>query len=400
MTIPARTRLPFDNTPRGLASGIPVHARSAERRRREGVRFMELRLRTLMLCVLAVALSACGGSEEGEAEGAQRGAPPPVTVVVEEAAPGVEMPSDIILPGRVQAVTQAELSFQVDGRLRAFAVAEGARVEAGGVIAELDDTDYRVQLRQAQTVEETASADLARRRVLNREGILARAAVEEAEANVAQARAERENAERQVAYTRLTAPYDGTIGRRLVETGTVIGAGEPVVTMVDGEAVDVSVDVPAAEAVRLPFGPALAGTGVVVGIGEDIEIELAYAEHATVPDEQSRTYRLVMRGVPPPGINLLPGMAVRVTLPDPSPTEVAQGELLVPLSAILSAPGDGAAIFVVDEEERARRVAVEMISAQGERALVRGDLGEGARVVVSGGQHLADGQAVRPQTRD
>ena len=257
-----------------------------------------------LVLVPLLALAACGNSEEEEAESAERGPAAPELVIVEQAQLGVEVRRDIVLPGRVEAVTQAQVSFLVDGRLGSILVGEGERVIAGQEISRIDDTDYEVDLRQARTTEQTASADLARRRLLNAEGILARAMVEEAEANLAQATAQREAAERQVFYTRLAAPYAGIIGRRLVEVGTVVSAGQPIVTMVDGEAIDVAIDVPAVEAVSLPFGSDLTGEGVVVGVGADIAIYLAYVEHATVPDERSRTYRLVMRGLPPPGLNL------------------------------------------------------------------------------------------------
>lgn len=344
-------------------------------------------------------LGGCNGEEE-EAESAERGPSAPAVVIVEQAQPGVEVRRDLVLPGRVEAVTQAEVSFLVDGRLEAIFVAEGERVTAGQEIASIDDTDYQVELRQARTTEQTASADLARRRVLNRDGILARAMVEEAEANLAQATAQREAAERQVFYTRLSAPYSGIVGRRLEEVGTVVSAGQPIVTMVDGEAIDVAVDVPAAEAVRLSFGPELTGEGLAVGVGAGIVVELVYVEHATVPDEQSRTYRLVMRGLPPPDVNLLPGMAMRVTLPDPQPRELHQGELLVPLSSVFSAPDGTSAIFLVNEDEQVVRAPVELLSSQDGRALVRGEIGHGALVVVAGAQRLTDGQTVRPMVRD
>lgn len=341
-------------------------------------------------------LSAC--SSEAEEDAGDR-APPPV-VVVEEPRRDAETRRDVILPGRAEAVTQAELAFLVDGRLEAIFVAEGEAVEAGQEIASIDDTDYQVQLRQAQTTEATAAADLARRRVLNREGILSRAAVEEAEANVAQARAQRENAERQVMYTTLRAPYAGQIGRRVAEVGTVVRAGAPIVTMVDSGAVDVAVDVPAAEAVRLPFGPELRGTGHLAGTGVEAELDLAYAEHATVPDARSRTYRLVMRGTPPEGVNILPGMAIRVTIPDPEPVHLAEDEYLVPLASLLSTPEGAGSLFVVDADDRAVRVPVEIISSQDERMRVRGELPDGARIVVGGAEHLTDAQPVRPTVRD
>ena len=119
-----------------------------------------------------------------------------------------------------------------------------------------------------------------------------------------------------------------------------------------------------------------------------------------MPDERSRTYRLVMRGLPPPGLNLLPGMAMRVTLPDPHPRELPEGELLVPFSAVFSLPDGTSALFLVNEDEQVVRAPVELLAAQDDRVLVRGEIGEGALVVVAGAQRLTDGQTVRPMIRD
>lgn len=348
-----------------------------------------------IICAFAaLVLAGCG--EDERPGGADR----PRVVIVETLRPFDGARRPVVLPGRIEAVTQAELSFQADGQVRAIHVEEGQPVRSGDVLAELDDTDYRVQLRQAQTAEETAVADLTRRRALNAEGILAPAAVEEAEANAAQARGEREMAERQLSYTRLTAPYDGVVGRRMVEVGAVTGTGNPVMTMVDARAIDVAVDLPATEAVRLPLDDSLTAIGHAVGIGQEVEIALGYQSQASVPDEQSRTYRLLFRGAPPQGLTLLPGMAVRVIIADPSRGEPAEGEFAVPVSALFSEPEGRDAVWVVGAEGRVAPVTVEVLEIVGDRARIAGGMDERALVVVAGARQLQPDQTVRPRMRD
>lgn len=343
--------------------------------------------------VLVLAITGCGESEE------EPDVQPPV-VLVDTSEAGRAMAHPIVLPGRVEAPNQAQLSFQVGGRLMRVFVREGASVKAGEVLAEIDDTDLRVRLRNAQVAERNAEVDLQRRRQLQRERILSASSVEQSESSFANARAERESAERQLGYARLTAPYDGKVGRQLERIGTVVASGAPVFSMIDRAVIHVAVNVPAADVLRLPFDSRLTGTGRVLAVVDAVEMPLTYAEHATVPDEQSRTYRLVMRGQPLKDIELLPGIAMRVQIDDPNPSPLGQNERLVAASALLSEPDGGSVLWVADGEKRARRVGVRIVEMMGDRARIAAELPEKARVIVAGGQKLTEGQAVEPRQRN
>ncbi|MDI3515804.1 MAG: hypothetical protein PWP40_3033 [Rhodocyclaceae bacterium] len=348
--------------------------------------------RSLLLpLAAALGLAACGG---------EPGAPPPPRpVIVQPVEAAGSAPRVLTYPGRVEAAEGTDLAFQAGGRVQRIAVADGEPVRRGQVLAELDDTDYRLQLREAEVALSTIEADVARRRTLRDEGILAPAAVEQAEAQLASARANRDAAARQVGYARLTAPYDGVVGRRLVAAGVVVPAGEPVLRMQDAGVVEVAVDVPEADAARMAFGPQLAARGRVLSLRDGPELALRYHEHATTPDGQARTYRLVLRGAPPEGINLLPGMAVRVTIDDPRPPAMPAGQARVPVSAVVSDPTGSAVVWTVDDGDTARPVPVRLLAIEGDHALVEGPLDASARVVVAGARLLLDGQAVEPRIR-
>lgn len=314
----------------------------------------------------------------------------------------VERASDertLTYPGRVEAAEGTELAFQADGRITRFLVSDGERVERGQVLAELDDTDYRLQLREAEVALRTMEADVARRRGLRDEGILAPAAVEQAEAQLASARANRDAAARQVGFTRLRAPYEGVVARRLAAAGVVVPAGEPVIRMQDADVVEVIVDIPERDAARLPFGPGLVARGRVLALDGLQPMTLAYREHATAPDAQSRTYRLAMRGTPPSGANVLPGMAVQVAIEDPTPSTLAAGQHRVPASAVLSTPDGQAVVWTVADDGAAQPVPVRVHAIEGTHARIEGELAPSAQVVVAGARLLQAGQVVEPRTR-
>ena len=349
---------------------------------------MALRVRLLLL--LSVLLAACSDAPDAP--------PPPRPVIVQP----VESASDdrmLSFPGRVEAAEGTELAFQADGRITRFLVSDGERVEHGQVLAELDDTDYRLQLREAEVALRTMEADVARRRGLRDEGILAPAAVEQAEAQLASARANRDAAARQVGFTRLRAPYEGVVARRLAAAGSVVPAGQPVLRMQDADVIEVIVDIPERVAARLPFGPGLVARGRVLALDGLQPMTLAYREHAAAPDAQSRAYRLALRGAPPPGANVLPGMAVQVAIDDPAPSTLAAGQHRVPASAVLSADDGQAVVWTVGEDGAARPVPVRVHAIEGTHARIEGELPPSAQVVVAGASLLQAGQVVEPRTR-
>lgn len=92
----------------------------------------------------------------------------------------------MVLPGTVEA-RQVRPAFQVPGRIRALRVDEGMEVREGQLLAELDDTDYRLALREAVARRDAAAARLAELEAGSRpqEVREAEAALEEAEAELA-----------------------------------------------------------------------------------------------------------------------------------------------------------------------------------------------------------------------
>lgn len=341
---------------------------------------------------LCLALAGCGSEPE-----APQG---PRPVIVEHPQTSRSQRQTLDYSGRVEAAEGTRLAFQVTGRVETIHVRDGADVDAGALLAELDDTDFRVQLREAMVAERTAAADFARRSQLEEEGILSPAALEQSQAQLASAHAAREQAERRVAYTRLEAPYDGRVASREAEEGMVVQAGQPVLTMQDRGIVEIAVDVPETDAVRLDFGAGLVATGHLLAAEGQPAMALRYHEHSTVPAPQSRTYRLVLRGVAPEGVNLLPGMAVRVSIPDPDPPALGPQRARVPLAAVLTDEAGQSVVWTVADDGSVHPVAVELVQVDSGAALVAGPLDAHARVVVAGARMLHEGQQVDPRMRN
>ncbi|WP_304638652.1 efflux RND transporter periplasmic adaptor subunit [Pseudomonas sp.] len=338
----------------------------------------------------AVLLVGCGGADEV--------ADPPPRVALVEPLQRVEPAPELLrFAGVVESVSASQLAFQVPGRIERILVEEGAQVSRGQPLAELDDTDYQLQLREAAAQFNQLQADLQRKRELLEEGILSPAAIEPLEAAMISARVARDAAQRNIGHSTLEAPFDGVIARRMAEPNMVIDAGMPIFQLRDQRQVEVGVDLTERAALTLPLGPELQAQGELV-IAE-LQLPLMYKEHATQPEPGSRTYRLILRGDPPEGVNLLPGMAMHVTLQMPSPQQDEPAGFLLPLAA-LQTGSDGRHFAWIAEDGHARRRDLDVRQLGEGQAVVSGQFNAGDQVVVAGASKLFEGQPIQPRTRD
>jgi len=345
---------------------------------------------TIIVCALPL-LGGCSSEAEPAPE-------PPRVALVEPLQAAEPKAEALRFSGVVQSVTSTQLSFEVAGRIERILVDEGTRVRRGQPLAQLDRTDYRLQLREAEARLRQLEADLARKRTLLAEGILAPAAIEALQANTVAARVARDSAQRDLDHSTLNAPFDGVVARRLAEPDMVVAVGTPIFEMQDNRHIEVSVDLPETAALSIPLGAGLQAEGELVIA--DVRLPLRYKEHSTQPREGARTYRLVLQGEPPEEYNLLPGMAMRVRIERPPQPQRTRDAFRLPLSA-LQTGSDGQHFIWQADYGRARRQPVQLERVDGDQALIRGDgLQAQMPIVVAGGSKLHEDQPIEAQERN
>ena len=306
-------------------------------------------------------------------------------------------PESLRFPGVVESVTSTQLAFQVPGRVERILVDEGEHVEKGPPVAELDDTDYQLQLREAQARLRQLEADLSRKRALLDEGILAPAAVEPLQASVVAARVARDSAQRNIKHSTLEAPFDGVVARRLVEPDMVVATGTPVLELQNNQHIEVTVDLPETAALSIPLNETLQAVGELVIA--DLTLPLEYKEHSTQPREGSRTYSLTLQGQPPEDFNLLPGMAMRARLERPAePQSEKTPRFRVPLNAVQTAP-NGSHYLWLAVDGHAQRHDLQLERIEDDHAVVSGELNNDMLVIVAGGSKLSEDQPIKAERR-
>lgn len=295
--------------------------------------------------------------------------------------------------GQVDAASTVDLAFQVTGRLQDLPVQEGQTVPAGQLVAALDLTDFDLQVQKAEVSTSRAGKELARGRQLHAQGYVSGAMLDGYELADREVRLALEQARRNLAHARLTAPFDALVTRRLEERHAMVQTGQPVLRVQNLSELRVNVHVPEL-LVRLAGGFEHHRAQLVVDEGNGAALELKYLEHATEADPVSQTYRVTFALARPQDRLLLPGMTLPVRI---SPREeVALDAIWIPLSALDTSTADVFHVWRFQEDSgRVVRQRVQAGSVRQDTIQVFEGLQVGDRIVTAGVSRLFDGQRVR-----
>lgn len=355
----------------------------------------------VLVLPMLLLLAACGGAEDAPAEPEANAfdRTVPVEVIVVEPGPFEDV---IEMTGTVEAPDDATLSAEASGTLTALAPL-GTTIGRGGVVAQINPTMGQAGVAQAQASLEAAQAQAAlaedrfrREEPLLQDSIISpmefeavRSQRAAAQAQVAQARAALAQAQQQLAYTRLTAPFTGTVEERFAERGEQVAPGMPVVRLVSTEQVKVRAGVPERYAGDIEVGtpvrivpqaynaPPMRGTVTFVG-------------RAINP--QNRTFPIEV-GLPNESGQLKPEMIVKLEVRRQQLDDV----ITLPLAAIVR-DERGASVFVVREEGGdlvVQRQPTVLGSSSGGTVVIEEGLTAGDRVIATGPTTVSEGDRVR-----
>jgi RND family efflux transporter MFP subunit len=306
-----------------------------------------------------------------------RGLPPAVAVASATLGPAVQA---VYATGNVEPVHWARVGPAVRARITAVLVEEGARVEAGQPMAQLDDREARHRVEEAEARANFAQEDLTRVRALVARDVASRAALDRAEAEARAVRAVAEAAQRRMDDYIVRAPSAGLVLRRDAEVGEVVDTPAALFWIGEPKPLRITAEVDEEDIAQIREGQrALLRADAFAG----------QVLNATVTQ------------VTPKGDATRKAYRVRLSLPDDTPlmigmTVEANIVLREATNAVLIPPAAlrGDQVFIVQGEvARRRQVAV---GVQGPRAVeIRQGIAAGDIVVLDPPQGLKDGQALR-----
>jgi multidrug efflux system membrane fusion protein len=352
---------------------------------------------TCFVGVFVVALMTTPGCTHQDEQPRQISRPVKVARIVDQGD------SVMSFAGDVRARYETILSFRVAGKLLARHVDVGDRVRKGQVLAQLDQNDYRLAVRdlQAQLASAVANRDFLRDDVARYRELLVQkvtsspefdrhqTAYATARERAAALEAQLGHAINQLSYTELSADRDGVVTALEVERGQVVSAGQAVVKLAQLDEKDVHFDVPEH---RLPWLKLRQAVNITLWAEHERRLKGQIREIASAADPASRTYRVKAALLGDQEAAQL-GMTATVWMPSNR-----SSRMTVPLSAVFTPqnkPGQPHVWLVDEQTSTVRSVPVQVGEPlDGEHIAVTG-LVSGQLLISAGVQRLMEGQAVR-----
>ena len=344
-------------------------------------------------CLLVLLVTGCKRKEEEPPEEIR---PVRVTTVEAQAAGDT-----VSLTGTVQAQTEVNYAFRIDGRMIERPVNVGDELRPGQLIARLDPSNEESSLASARAQLDAAQARLieqrnnyARQKELLNKGFISRAAFDQFEANLRSAesaqrsaRSQVELAQNRLSYTRLVSDAGGSVALVGAEPGEVVPAGRTVVQVARRGGRDAVFDVPARMRETAPANPEIT---VALTADPKVSAKGRVREVAPRADPVTGTFRVRVGLINPPA-----GLRLGSTVTGRMRVERAAG-IEIPGSALVRS-GTQTAVWVVDPKSFTVTLRpIEVGSHDSGRVAVVGGLESGDVVVTAGVQALHPGQRVRP----
>ncbi|MCL5278621.1 MAG: efflux RND transporter periplasmic adaptor subunit [Planctomycetes bacterium] len=373
-------------------------------------------VRTIGVAATLAGLLGPGGcARRPQAAAAPRGAPAVVEVVAATITPQkVELTTE--LPGRTHAYLVAEIRPQVNGLIQKRLFTEGADVQAGDVLYQIDPAPFQAALNTAEAALNRSQASLPsiRARVERYKGLLddravsqqdyddATSALRQAEADIQYWKASAETARINLGYTRVTAPISGRIGRSTVTDGALVTAYQPVALSTIQQLDPIYVDVPQSTVEMLQLNRRLQDGRLNQEGANQNKVKLLLEDGTTYPHEGTLQFRevtvdpttgsCILRILfPNPERILLPGMFVRAVVKE----GVHDQAILVPQQAVSRDVKGNPVTLIVGAEDKVQLRPLTLDRAIGDKWLLASGLAPGDRVIVEGMQKVRPGAAVK-----
>ena len=325
----------------------------------------------------------------------------PKTVVIETVS-AHNADEHYLFSGKLRAAERAVLSFEASGVVKQLNVELGDEFKKGDVLARLDDTRAKLNLKAAQadllnaTVSRSdAKIELNRLLKLKPSGAVSESSIDQAKARfnstdamVALAKANVASAQKQVADVNLIAPFNGEVVNRAVEPSHVVNAGQQILEVVGkSSGFEAVANVPTALKSALVLG---ANTKVQISTSKQII-------PATIIEVGNRANTAGLLPVTlalqemPQGVSS--GQSVEVFI---NRNTHKNGSVTIPKTAFALAPSGQAFVFIVKKDDTVAKQNITLGDISDSGVDVVKGLTSGEQVVIKGVDLLSDGQKVDP----
>ncbi len=352
---------------------------------------------TQLVCIIPMLffITACDEQQKTQAKEPLR----PVRTILASANDGI---AGRDFPGIVIAENRADIAFRVSGKLKELLVKEGEKVVEGQVIARLDQTDFKIELKDKQATYDKAKANFTRSATLLEPGHISQREFDEIKAAYSTADAHLRAAKQNLIYTELKAPFDGSITRIHVDNfEEVMGKGK-IATLQDLKSMQVEIDIPESLMINVRRSGEQRKVHATFDAIKDKKFPLIFREVSAQADETTHAYKVRFSLPKIENYTILPGMTATVVA-DNVPAVDGSGdesEITVPSHAVLE-DNKGRFVYIAVPESASsmtgiihrRNVTTSTLTNTG--LIITSGLDPNDMIVIAGMSKMQEGMNVR-----
>ena len=344
---------------------------------------MKFRNIVFVLAAALVAFTGCKNStgEETVAETIKN-------VKVETVTDGITQNS-VTLNGKIKEKSLTSLSFRVGGPLLKLNVKQGDYVKQGEVIAQIDQRDYKLQVETTKAQFEQTKGEYERYKQLIEQNKIPENTFEKIKSGYLMTKTAYENAQNQLRDTELRAPFSGYIYEKFVENFQTVGAGTPIVSIIDNSHLEAVVSVSESQLKLVKNNKESYLSVDNAGISNFPVKLFSVGEKAM----QDGLYEVKFLFENKKDLQVAPGMTAEVTVYNTA----NKNQLSVSASAIFHEK-TSSYVWVFNPSTKKvekREIRVALDGSKGRVNIVSG-VNNGEQVVTAGVHYLVEGQKVQP----
>jgi len=345
----------------------------------------------MFAAMMAVLFTGCGGDapagkadKKGGPAGSASGrpAPKPVPIAVAHVILG-EATSYYSTTATLEAEAHTEVRARTSGVVKTIFNEEGDRVDKDRVLLQLEDDTQKLDLKQAVLRRKALEVQFERQKKMYASGVLSAQQFEETENAYNQSEAAVEQAELMLYYTKVRAPFEGRLVRRLLDIGTQVQSGTVLFEMMDVSPLLARIHIPANR-----MGQVRAGQELLLTL-DSTGVELAGKLRLVSPivDPNTGTVKVTAE-IPSYPEGTRPGDFVAVNIV----TARRDHALMVPSEAVFEEQGNPI-VYVATDGKAVRRTVTVGFVEQGTTEILKG-VDTGDLIVVKGQRNLRPGMPV------
>lgn len=334
-----------------------------------------------MILAVSMLLTSCGQKKQTENT---------TTDAVKVTAQEITVSSkqqELAYSGSIEADNTVSIGFGVAGRVLQVYVQEGQRVSKGHLLASVEQDTYQSSYQVASAGLEQAQDNFNRLDQLYKKGSLPERDFIAAKVGLAQAKANREIAAKNLRDTKLYASFSGIIAKKITEAGAAASPAVPAFTIVKTDKVYATAAITESEISSLKIGAATSVT--IPSLNKNFNGKIAIINPQA--DNSSKTYMVKVR-LDNPNAELLPGMIADLIIK----TGGNKNSIIIPASAVVRDADNINYVFLVKANNTAFKKRINISGITGASDVVVNDgLNAGDKLIVSGQTSLEDGTAVK-----